>query len=256
MLNIVIPMAGRGSRFADAGFEDPKPFISVGGVPMIELVINNLRPSCTHRFIFVCQQEHLQRYSFSERLNQLAPGCLILGLNGITDGALCSVLAAEDSIDNDQPLVIANSDQWVDIYIDDYVANLINNHQDGLIMTMKANDPKWSYAHVDNNGWVTRVVEKEVISDEATVGIYGFKKGRDFCHFARQMIEDNNRSKDEFYVAPVYNYMIKAGMVRIAVYNVGSDGDGMHGLGTPQDLESFLIHCAANTNLSMCIPAI
>lgn len=252
MLNIVIPMAGRGSRFADAGYSDPKPFIPVCGVPMIELVINNLRPTFVHRFIFICQKEHLQRYSFAERLLQLAPGCEVIGLNGHTEGALCSVLAAEGIIDSNEPLLIANSDQWVDINIDDFLTPLIKNGLDGLIMTMKAEDAKWSYVRMNSAGWVTQVIEKEVISGEATVGIYGFKRGKDFCYFARQMIADNERSKGEFYVAPVYTRMSDAGFNRIGVYNIGQDGEGMYGLGTPPDLKHFLRIAAVQSALSRC----
>ncbi|MBE4916890.1 NTP transferase domain-containing protein, partial [Enterobacter cloacae complex sp. P4RS] len=137
MLNIVIPMAGRGSRFASAGFKDPKPFIRISGLPMIEVVINNLRPECEHRFIFVCQQEHLSRYSFTERLESLAPGCCVIGLDTYSEGALCTVLAASEWIDNDQPLLIANSDQWVDTDINIFIERMRKENLDGLIMTMK-----------------------------------------------------------------------------------------------------------------------
>lgn len=237
MLNIVIPMAGRGSRFANAGFTDPKPFISVGGVPMIELVINNLRPSCPHRFIFVCQQTHLTRYGWRRRLQSLAPGCEIIGLPAVTAGAACTVLAASAFIDNDMPLMIANSDQWVDVDIDDYLARMELDDLDGLIMTMLSNESKWSYACFDDQGHICRVVEKEVVSTEATVGIYNFSRGQDFCQLAREMVARNARSQGEFYVAPVYTDLYRSGRTRISAYNIGA---GMHGLGTPDDLALFL----------------
>ncbi|QKN79780.1 glycosyltransferase family 2 protein [Scandinavium goeteborgense] len=240
MLNIVIPMAGRGSRFSQAGFTDPKPFIPVEGIPMIELVINNLRPEMPHRFIFVCQQAHLVRYDFQRRLSLLAPGSKIIALSDVTAGAACTVLAAADFIDNDEPLMIANSDQWVDVDINDYLAEMNASDLDGLIMTMKSSDPKWSYAQSNAEGWVHRVVEKQVVSDEATVGIYNFRRGSDFCRLARAMITRNDRSQGEFYVAPVYTDLCREGKYRIGVYNIGRDGMGMHGLGTPKDLSVFL----------------
>lgn len=242
MLNIVIPMAGRGSRFAEAGFTDPKPFIPVAGIPMIELVINNLRPTEPHRFIFICQQSHLTRYGYLERLTMMAPGCQVIGLDHYTDGAACSVLYAAPFIDNASPLLIANADQWISARIDHFLCELYNQKLDGLVMTMQSDDPKWSYACLDPQGMVTAVVEKEVVSEEATVGIYAFKRGSDFCRQARKMIDENERSKGEFYVAPVYTRLYQEEKARIGVFRTGMDGDGMHGLGTPEDLAAFLRH--------------
>ncbi len=237
MLNIVIPMAGRGSRFANAGFTDPKPFIRIDGVPMIELVISNLRPSCPHRFIFICQQTHLKRYGFQHRLQTLVPGCEIVGVPGLTEGAACSVLTASDFIDNPEPLLIANADQWVDVNVDDFLMVAARNETDGLIMTMPSNSPKWSYVRHDAAGRVCQVVEKTVVSDEATVGIYHFRRGSDFCREAKAMIMANERSQGEFYVAPVYTRLYNAGQTAIKTCNIGNS---MHGLGTPEDLAGFL----------------
>lgn len=239
MLKIVVPMAGAGSRFAVAGYPDPKPLIPINGVPMIEIVINNLRPNFAHEFIFVCQREHVDRYKLKAKLSVWAPGCRIVELNGLTEGAACTVLAAADLIDNNLPLMIANSDQFVDFDIDEYVGLMKARELDGLIMTMKAHDPKWSFVELSADGFVTRVVEKEVISDEATVGIYNFKKGSDFVAAAREMISANRRVNNEFYVAPVYNDLIAGGR-RIGICNIGSVADGMYGLGTPADLDLFV----------------
>lgn len=239
MLNIVVPMAGAGSRFAKVGYKDPKPLIPVNGVPMIRVVINNLTPSEPHRFIFICQQAHVEAYGLTEKLGAWAPGCKIIGLNGLTEGAACTVLTARDLIDNDEPVMIANADQYVDIEIDDYLASMTDNHLDGIIMTMRANDPKWSFVGMNEKNLVTRVVEKEVISNEATVGIYNFKRGADFVAAADRMIARNLRVNNEFYVAPVYNQLIEEGQA-IGVFNVGEEADGMYGLGTPADLDLFL----------------
>lgn len=236
MLNIVIPMAGRGSRFSDAGYTDPKPLIPVGGQPMIKRVIDNLTPSRPHRFIFICQREHVGAYGLRERLALWAPGSQIVELDGITEGAACTVLAARDKI-SDGPLMIANSDQYVDIDINDYLA-VMDNELDGLIMTMTANDPKWSFAALDEFNNVVRVVEKEVISNEATVGIYNFSDGRDFLNAADRMIRDGKRVNGEYYVAPTYNELIAEG-AKVRTFNIGSEGKGMYGLGTPADLKLF-----------------
>jgi NDP-sugar pyrophosphorylase family protein len=239
VLTVVIPMAGSGSRFADAGYTTPKPLLPVHGVPMIEVVVENLRPSVPARFVFVCQREHLAEYGFERRLREIAPGCSIVAIDGVTEGAACTVLLAEAEIDRDDVLVIANSDQWVDIDFDDHLALLDERGLDGLIMTMWADHPKWSYVELDERDAITRVVEKEVVSNEATVGIYTFARGGDFVDAAKAMIAADERVNGEFYVAPVYNQLIAQGAV-IGYDNVGAVGDGMYGLGVPEDLEQFV----------------
>lgn len=237
MLNIVIPMAGRGSRFAKEGYVMPKPLIDVHGKPMIERVTQNILPACEHRFIYLCLQEHLEKYGLEKNLQEISPGCIVVPVDQVTEGAACTVLLAERYIDSADSLMIANSDQYVDIDINEYLNAIGEN--DGLIMTMYADDPKWSFIQFNEDNLVTMVREKEVISNEATVGIYNFKKGSDFVKYAHQMIERNIRSNGEFYVAPVYNEMIKDGK-RISFYNVGSEDNGMYGMGIPSDLEKFL----------------
>lgn len=234
MLNIVVPMAGRGSRFAQAGYVDPKPLIDIHGHPMIEYVTKNITPNCEYRFIYICQEEHLVKLCLDKKLREMAPGCEIVAVDHITEGAACTVLLAEKFIDNDYPMMIANSDQFVDTDIDGYIAAIGN--ADGLIMTMPADDPKWSFIKYDEKGYVTMVREKEVISYEATVGIYNYAHGRDFVKYAHQMIEKNIRVNNEFYVAPVYNEMIEDGK-KIVFYNVGPK---MYGLGIPEDLNYFM----------------
>lgn len=237
MLNIVIPMAGRGSRFQDVGYAIPKPAIPIHGMPMIELVVRNVRPVEPHRFIFLVLREHLQEYGFDAMLRRIEPGGMIVPVDRVTEGAACTVLLARSVIDNDDALMLANSDQWVDVAIDQYLAAL--GKADGLIMTMEADDPKWSFVGLDAAGHVNRVVEKEVISSEATVGIYNFRRGRDFVRAAESMIRKNRRVNGEFYVAPVYNEMIEWG-ASLALYNVGPVSTRMWGLGTPVDLERFV----------------
>jgi dTDP-glucose pyrophosphorylase len=236
-MNIVIPMAGHGSRFSKAGYKLPKPLIDVNGKPMIGVVVNNIRPSCEHRFIFICRREHLDKYNLTNYLNQIAPDCIILTVPEVTEGAACTVLVAKEYINNNDQLMIANSDQFVDININDYLKKITN--KDGLVMTMKATDPKWSFIRTDSNGDIAEIREKEVISSEATVGIYNYSKGKDFVKYAEKMIELNIRVNNEFYVAPVYNLFINDG-AKIAYYNVGEVDKGMYGLGVPDDLNRFL----------------
>ena len=234
MLNIVVPMAGRGSRFSNAGYKMPKPLIDVHGHYMIEYVTKNLTPQIEHRFIYICQEEHLEKYQLEKYLRQIAPNCVVVTVDHITEGAACTVLLAEGYINSNDSLMIANSDQYRDTDINHYLRQM--NNYDGLIMTMPANDPKWSFIKVDEKNLVSMVREKEVISNEATVGVYNYKHGKDFVKYAHLMIEKNIRVNNEFYVAPVYNEMIDAGM-KITYFDVG---EKMYGLGTPEDLSEFL----------------
>lgn len=238
MINIVVPMAGLGSRFSQAGYSQPKPMIPVLGRPMIELAVANLRPSLPHRFVFICQRAHEEQHGIAALLRDIAPDCKIILIDGVTEGAACSVLLAEAFIDNAEPLVIANCDQYVDIDIDAFFERTLDRQVDGLIMTMPGDHPKWSYVRRGGTGWVEEVREKVVISNEATVGIYHFRKGSDFVRGAQAMIARNERVNNEFYVAPVYNDLIGQG-ARIAACDIG---DAMFGIGTPDDLQKFLTH--------------
>lgn len=239
MLNIVVPMAGRGSRFVNAGYTDPKPLIKLGGKPMIEWVVENVRPKCDHRYIFICLSEHLEMYpKVVDTLRKICPNIEIVTVNEVTDGAVCTVLLAREFINNDAPLMIVNSDQFVDIDINLYLAELDRHHADGLIMTFWSNNPKWSYCRIRDTNVVTEVVEKVVVSNDATVGIYNYRHGYEFVRAADAMIKKNLRVNNEFYVAPTYNQLIEEGS-KVVVVPVGYEYDGMFGLGVPEDLEFF-----------------
>ncbi|HQI29126.1 MAG TPA: glycosyltransferase family 2 protein [Sedimentisphaerales bacterium] len=231
-------MAGRGSRFQDAGYTVPKPLIPVCGVPMIHVVLRNLKPSRTHRFIFIALRDLVELHRVDRLLTEWSPGCVVRCLDGVTEGAACTVLTVRDLIDNDAPLMIANCDQWVDIDINDYLRHQDHTGADGMIMTMWADHPKWSYVRFDDLGEPAEVVEKQVVSNEATVGIYNYRRGSEFVAAADAMIAKSLRVNGEFYVAPAYNEMLRSGK-RICLYNVGREYDGMYGLGTPADLGVF-----------------
>lgn len=241
MLNIVLPVTDRGRRFAQAGFTEPKPLIPVHGAPMIEVVVNNVRPSRPHRFIFVAERAHLDHPGMRDTLERIAPGCVIVAADAAADDAAGAVLLAKRYIDSDDPLMLATSDQWVDISIDDYLATIDTPPAAGLIMTMTASDPERPFVGLDEGGNVTSVAEKEPVSDEAAVGIYNFRRGRDFVRAAEGMIAKGLRVDEAFSVAPTYNELIGEG-ARISLYNVGSEGDGMYGLGNPADLDLFVNH--------------
>lgn len=232
-LNVVIPMAGVGSRFIKAGYTFPKPLIEVGGKPMIQLVIENLNIEAN--FIFIVQNSHRDKYNLDTTLKLIAPGCEIIGINSVTEGAACTALLAKRFINNDEPLFFANSDQYVEWNSSEFFYKMQETEADGGIPIFKSTHPKWSFARLDDNQHVVEVQEKNPISDNATVGFYYFKKGSDFVKNAEEMITANDRVNNEFYLCPVYNYLIKnGGVVRI------SEIDEMWGLGTPEDLDTYL----------------
>ena len=232
-MNVLIPMAGAGSRFQQAGYTFPKPLIDVEGKPMIQVVVDNLNIDAT--FIYVVQKEHRVKYNLDTLLNLITPGCKIVEVEGITEGAACTTLLAKEYIDNDQPLVMANSDQFVEWDSNEFMYKMIEQKVDGGILTFKATHPKWSFAKVDEYGCVTEVAEKNPISDIATVGVYYWAKGSDYVKYAEQMIDKNIRTNNEFYVCPVYNEAI-ADCKKIKTFNI----DKMWGLGTPEDLKYYL----------------
>jgi len=231
-MNVLIPMAGAGSRFSKAGYTFPKPLIEVSGKPMIQVVIENLGIEAT--YTYVVQREHFDEYSLGSMLNMITPGCNIVFTEGVTEGAACTTLLAKEHIDNDDQLLIANSDQWVDWDSSEFMYSVQGEHVDGGILHFKASHPKWSYIKVDENNYVTELAEKKVISNLATVGIYHWKRGSDYVKYAEQMIDKDIRVNGEFYVAPVYNEAIEDGL-KIKPYEVS----GMYGLGTPEDLNYF-----------------
>ncbi|OEW37515.1 MULTISPECIES: glycosyltransferase family 2 protein [Campylobacter] len=235
-MNIVIPMAGLGSRFAKASFDKPKPFIDVLGKPMIVRVLENLKYKDA-RYILIARKEHLikEKKLVDEIKNNF--NVEFIAIDKLTEGTACTVLYARKYINNDTPLMIANSDQIVDINIADFINDSFKRGLDGSILTFvdKEKNSKWSFAKL-NNDLVVEVKEKEAISEFATVGIYFFNKGKIFVESAIDMIIENDRVNNEFYTCPVYNYAIKNG-AKIGIYNI--DFSKMHGIGTPEDLEIF-----------------
>lgn len=233
-MNVLIPMAGAGSRFESAGYKLPKPLIEVKGRSMIEKVIENINLSAN--YTFVIQEKHDTIYNISNTLSKLVTNCNIVKTDGLTEGAACTALLAEKYINKDEALLIANSDQFIEWNsVNFYYQVLTQQDIDGCILTFKSTHPKWSFVKVDSNGYVTEVAEKKPISDIATVGIYYWRFGSDFIKYAKQMIEKNDRVNNEFYIAPVFNHAIKDGK-KIITYEV----EKMWGLGTPEDLRVFV----------------
>ena len=232
-LNILIPMAGLGSRFQKAGYTLPKPLIDVNKKPMIQVAVENLNINA--HYIYVVQKEHFEEYSLRALLNSISPGCTIVETDGFTEGAACTALLAKEFIDNNNPLFLANSDQFVEWDSIKFGQQMYETKVDGGIVTFKSSNPNCSFVKLDENGLIEKVAEKDPISDLATVGFYYWRKGADFVKYAEQMISKNLRVNNEFYICPVYNEAINDGK------SIGIFGAKTYwSLGTPDALAYFL----------------
>jgi len=233
-MKILIPMAGEGSRFAKEGYTFPKPLIDVEGKPMIQRVVENLDFDAT--YIFLVRKEHLDKYAgLQSTLDRITNGKYkVVEVDGLTEGAACTALLAKDHINNDDDLLIANSDQIIEYSPENfqYIKNF--STVDALVFCFRAVHPKWSFVKTNARGVITEVAEKNPISDIATCGIYWYRRGSDFVKAAEQMIEKNIRVNNEFYIAPVYNELIGWGGTLIPFFV-----DKMHGIGTPEDLNAY-----------------
>jgi len=226
-MNIVIPMAGDGRRFKEAGYELPKPLIDVKGKPMINRVIANLDPKHEHKIILITRKEHKIKEYFQ------GIDITVVELDTPTEGALCTALRAGALINNSNALLIANCDQLLNIDMNEY----INRAEWASLVTFNSTNPHHSYVRTNRRGFVLEAKEKEVISDQAVAGLYYFKRGYDFVNFGENTIHANIRYNGEFYITPMMNLMIAKGLI-INTYEI--DVHDKHMLGTPQELQIFL----------------
>ena len=231
-------MAGLGSRFSKAGYLRPKPFIDVNGKPMIERVLENLQLPDAN-YILIANKLHIEKEKKLAKQLTEKYNVKFIEISKVTEGTACTILFARNLINNSYPLLIANSDQIIDIKISQFIEDNFNRNLDGSILTFvePSKNPKWSYAKLNSNNLVELVKEKKAISDIATVGIYLFTKGSSFVDAAIEMIINNYRVNSEIYSCPVYNYCIKKNK-KICIYNIESSN--MNGLGTPEDLKKYL----------------
>ena len=234
-MKILIPMAGEGSRFAKEGYTFPKPLIEVNGKPMIQAVVENL--DFDAEYVFLVRKKHLEKYDGLEStLERITNGRYkLVEVDGLTEGAACTALLAKEYINNDEDLLIANSDQIIEYEPENF--KLLKNLTscDSMVFTFNAVHPKWSFVKTNSRGFVTEVAEKKPISDIATCGIYWYRRGSDFVRCAENMIKKDIRVRNEFYIAPVYNELINEGKTLVPFYV-----HKMWGIGTPEDLRSYL----------------
>jgi dTDP-glucose pyrophosphorylase len=237
MINVLIPMGGKGQRFKDAGYSLTKPLIDVNGQPMIKRVIDNLNITGTH--IFLVSEEDEQKHHLTQQLTQFCfPNqCQVILENpNLRQGAGAACLLAEHLIDNDDQLLVANSDQLIEWDSNQFLTLMANKMADGGIITFTATESKWSFAKlIPNTQLISEVAEKKPISNKATAGVYWFKQGKDFVAGIKQMMHKQIKTNGEYYVCPVFNELI-AESKQIYDYPV----DNFFGIGTPEDLERYL----------------
>jgi dTDP-glucose pyrophosphorylase len=234
-MKVLIPMAGEGSRFAKEGYTFPKPLIDVRGKPMIQTVVENLDFDC--EYIFLVRHNHIEKYAgLLDTLQRITNGrCSHVQVRELTEGAACTALLAQDLINDDEDLLIANSDQFIEYEAENFKTLKNLTDVDSMVFTFNAVHPKWSFVKTNSRGFVTEVAEKRPISNIATCGIYWYRHGSDFVKYAHRMIEKDARVNGEYYIAPVYNEMLEDGKTLIPFYV-----NKMWGLGTPEDLKYFL----------------
>lgn len=231
-MNILIPMAGAGSRFKRVGYEKQKPLIDVGGKPMIQRVVENL--DLDGQYIYLVRATGKEFLELSDILENITPDCSIITLDILTEGAACTCLEATEIINNNQPLVIANCDQIMDWNPIDFIAET-NKDNDGVIITFSSNSAKNSFMKLDDDGYAEKFAEKIVISDLATTGVYHWSRGYDFVWSAHEMMRKNIRVNGEFYVCPTYNELVKIGR-KFVNFHIKNHWP----IGTPEDLEIYL----------------
>lgn len=235
-MQIIIPMGGAGRRFVQAGYSRPKPFIEFHQRTMIEHVVANL--GVQNQFTLVVQREHyVQYHHVFDQIKTMVESLEVVLLDQLTNGAAESCLIAKSSVEQRQPLMIANCDQimiWNPLHFHNW---FLNSPLDGVIVTYFSQHPKNSYAKVNSQGLVVKTVEKQVISEHASNGIYVWKQAQDFFSAAQQMIDLDMRENNEYYVCPTFNWNIAQGH-KIGIYKLN---DGCHWpIGTPEDLCIYL----------------
>jgi len=234
-MNILMPIAGLGSRFTKVGINTPKPLIEILGKPMVKWATDSLPFARPEDLIFVVRKEHVAEFKIDEKLREIYSDKIrVIVIDYVTEGAACTALLAKKYIDNDEPLIITDCDHY---FVNSRYNKLAQRPEgiDGMIPVFVAEGDKWSFAKPDGNWFATEVAEKVRISNYANIGAYFFSRGKDFVRAAEFAVANNMRIKNEFYIAPLYNILINEGKkIFVAVC------EECHGLGTPEDVEAFL----------------
>lgn len=234
-MKLILPMAGRGSRFAGSGYERPKPLILVNGIPMFIRSLDSVKGVAYSDLIIIALAEHEEQFGISQYIKDFQlPNTKLITLPDVTKGQLCTVMAAKELIDTPEDVLILSSDTIVFSGLGKEIETKKAECR-GLISVAEMPGDRWSFAAIDETGRVTQVAEKQRISPYASTGLYYFSNGKELVRQADEMIARNETTKGEFYVIPVYQKMIDQGdYVGISV------AKAMWDLGTPDSLSEYL----------------
>lgn len=235
--NLLMPIAGKAQRFLDEGYTMPKPLIMAKDKQIIDWSLSSINTDECN-IIFAVRLDHIHNFAIDDILREkFGAEVKIVVIDHITRGSVETCLLAEEHIDNDLPLIIYTPDVYFQPTWDP--AN-VPGDLDGFLLTFKANSSAHSYVQVNNEGYATRTAEKEVISQNAAVGVYYYKSGKMFVEYAKRLIEEDIRVKNEFYICPMFNFLIDEGL-KVGIEQT----EKMHVLGTPAELEFFVDHVIA-----------
>jgi dTDP-glucose pyrophosphorylase len=238
--NLIIPMAGLGSRFSKHGYAIPKPLLPIGKHRMFELVVSNLAGVGLERVCIVASRSFNLQESCDLLSSKLGVPVSLVEVDGLTQGPAITAKLGLDELDSDIPVVFANSDQFIDFKVEDWLEDSEFRSLDGSILVMRDSDAKWSYVRLGESEQVLEVKEKEVISNLATCGVYLFKNPGDFYSALERAVTAVETVNGEYYVGPLFNSLVLGGK-NIGIFDLGPVSSVMYGLGTPLDYEAFKI---------------
>ena len=236
-LHIIMPMAGEGTRFSKAGWTTPKPLIELRGVPLFRRAIDSVAiEGVEMKYSFIVRQEHIDKQHIDELIKEIQPDANVFSVLKTTRGAVETCLVAESAIDDEDAVVVMDCDlEFRSKRYNELVANALSVAADeadgGALVSFESDNPRYSYALVDEDGRVLRTAEKDPISTHALCGAYFFGSGKDFKRIAHQLLEDGTHGKAEFYVSLLYNYLLDEGkVIRLATM------EEYYSYGTPEEL--------------------
>lgn len=240
-LHIVMPMAGEGSRFARAGWTTPKPLIELNGQPLFQHAISSVAADgIKMKYSFIVRHEHIEKYNIDKGIKSFLPEASIFSVMKTTRGAVETCLMAESAIADDDAVIVMDCDlefrsqKFIEI-LKEILAQSVDEANGGALVSFESNEPRYSYAALGVDGYVTRTAEKEVISNHALCGAYFFATGKRFKQIAHQLLSEPEFKKPEYYVSLLYNYLLADGeKVRLAPM------EEYYSYGTPEELKRYM----------------
>lgn len=237
-LHIIMPMAGEGLRFRNAGYSTPKPLIEIKGKPLFLRAVESVKINDTlMKYSFIVRKEHIDKYKIDKTITYAIPKAKVYSVNETTRGAVETCLVAEQGIDDNDAIIIMDCD--LEFQSKDYNQIIMdalrnNNCSGGALVSFNSNDPKYSYAEIDENSNVIRTAEKDVISNHALCGAYFFASGKEFKTVAHKLLNEPTMLKSEFYISLLFNYLLANGDIVKLV-----EMEEFRSFGTPDELKRY-----------------